>query len=42
MNSRSPVRAKKHLGQHFLRDERIAEDIADALLLEDDVSHVLS
>ncbi|MCE2845542.1 MAG: 16S rRNA (adenine(1518)-N(6)/adenine(1519)-N(6))-dimethyltransferase RsmA [Sphingobacteriales bacterium] len=41
MNSRSPVRAKKHLGQHFLRDERIAEDIADALLLEDDVSHVL-
>lgn len=41
MNSRSPVRAKKHLGQHFLRDERIAEDIADALVLESDVHHVL-
>jgi 16S rRNA (adenine1518-N6/adenine1519-N6)-dimethyltransferase len=25
------VRAKKHLGQHFLRDENIAEDIANAL-----------
>ncbi|MDP6921629.1 MAG: 16S rRNA (adenine(1518)-N(6)/adenine(1519)-N(6))-dimethyltransferase RsmA [Lutibacter sp.] len=25
------VRAKKHLGQHFLTDERIAADIADAL-----------
>lgn len=41
MNSRSPVRAKKHLGQHFLRDERIAGDIADALVLEPDVHHVL-
>ncbi|MFT6869475.1 MAG: 16S rRNA (adenine1518-N6/adenine1519-N6)-dimethyltransferase [Paraglaciecola sp.] len=25
------VRAKKHLGQHFLKDESIAKDIADAL-----------
>jgi 16S rRNA (adenine1518-N6/adenine1519-N6)-dimethyltransferase len=25
------VRAKKHLGQHFLKDEGIAKDIADAL-----------
>ncbi len=27
------VRAKKHLGQHFLRDENIAKKIADALTL---------
>ena len=26
------VRAKKHLGQHFLTDENIAKDIADALI----------
>ena len=25
------VRAKKHLGQHFLTDETIAKDIADTL-----------
>ena len=25
------VKAKKHLGQHFLMDETIAKDIADAL-----------
>ncbi|MCU0410317.1 MAG: 16S rRNA (adenine(1518)-N(6)/adenine(1519)-N(6))-dimethyltransferase, partial [Bacteroidales bacterium] len=25
------VRAKKHLGQHFLRDKRIAASIVDAL-----------
>ena len=25
------VKAKKHLGQHFLTDENIAKDIADAL-----------
>ena len=25
------VKAKKHLGQHFLKDERIAKNIADAL-----------
>ena len=29
-----PVRAKKHLGQHFLTDESIAEKIADTLTLE--------
>ena len=28
------VRAKKHLGQHFLKDEGIAKDIADALTLK--------
>lgn len=28
----SPVRAKKHLGQHFLRDENIALKIVDSLL----------
>jgi 16S rRNA (adenine1518-N6/adenine1519-N6)-dimethyltransferase len=28
------VKAKKHLGQHFLKDERIAKDIADTLCLE--------
>src|SRR3954469_23955880 len=27
------VRAKKHLGQHFLKDESIAKNIADALTL---------
>src|SRR5581483_7843327 len=27
-----PVRAKKHLGQHFLNDENIAKKIVDALL----------
>ncbi len=26
-----PVKAKKHLGQHFLKDEEIAEKIADSL-----------
>jgi len=29
------VRAKKHLGQHFLRDENIAKKIADSLSLKD-------
>ena len=28
------VRAKKHLGQHFLRDEEIAKNIADSLTLD--------
>ena len=27
------VKAKKHLGQHFLKDESIAKDIADTLTL---------
>ena len=31
MNKYDQVRAKKHLGQHFLRDESIAEKIADSL-----------
>lgn len=30
-NSQSPVRAKKHLGQHFLKDEDIARQIAETL-----------
>ncbi len=29
------VRAKKHLGQHFLKDEAVTEKIGDTLLLED-------
>lgn len=33
VNSES-VRAKKHLGQHFLKDETIAEKIADTLTLK--------
>ncbi len=28
------VKAKKHLGQHFLNDENIAQKIADALTFE--------
>ncbi len=28
------VRAKKHLGQHFLKDENIAKKIADTLSLK--------
>ena len=28
------VKAKKHLGQHFLRDENIAQKIADSLSLK--------
>ena len=28
------VTAKKHLGQHFLKDESVAKDIADTLNLE--------
>lgn len=32
--SKDPVRAKKHLGQHFLKDENIAQKIADTLSLE--------
>ncbi|WP_150451378.1 16S rRNA (adenine(1518)-N(6)/adenine(1519)-N(6))-dimethyltransferase RsmA [Arenibacter lacus] len=29
-----PVKAKKHLGQHFLKDEAIAKDIGDTLRLQ--------
>jgi 16S rRNA (adenine1518-N6/adenine1519-N6)-dimethyltransferase len=36
-----PVRAKKHLGQHFLCDENIAKKIADALLLKDKETPVI-
>ncbi|WP_289060720.1 16S rRNA (adenine(1518)-N(6)/adenine(1519)-N(6))-dimethyltransferase RsmA [uncultured Zobellia sp.] len=30
----SPVKAKKHLGQHFLKDEEIAQKIAETLSLD--------
>ena len=33
-DSESSVRAKKHLGQHFLKDEHIARNIANTLSLE--------
>lgn len=36
-----PVKPKKHLGQHFLKDLSIAKDIADALLVEDKYKRVL-
>jgi 16S rRNA (adenine1518-N6/adenine1519-N6)-dimethyltransferase len=32
-----PVRAKKHLGQHFLKDEQTAKNIVDALLQSTDL-----
>ncbi|WP_289644249.1 16S rRNA (adenine(1518)-N(6)/adenine(1519)-N(6))-dimethyltransferase RsmA [Maribacter aestuarii] len=32
---KGPVKAKKYLGQHFLKDEDIAQKIADTLLLKD-------
>ena len=34
MAKHNQVRAKKHLGQHFLEDESIAQDIADSLSLK--------
>ncbi|WP_299126741.1 16S rRNA (adenine(1518)-N(6)/adenine(1519)-N(6))-dimethyltransferase RsmA [uncultured Winogradskyella sp.] len=34
MSNHNQVKAKKHLGQHFLTDETIAQDIADSLSLE--------
>ncbi|MDY2586034.1 16S rRNA (adenine(1518)-N(6)/adenine(1519)-N(6))-dimethyltransferase RsmA [Winogradskyella aquimaris] len=34
MSNQNQVRAKKHLGQHFLRDENIAKKIADTLTLQ--------
>ena len=33
MSNQNQVKAKKHLGQHFLRDENIAQKIADTLSL---------
>lgn len=36
-----PVRAKKHLGQHFLNDESIAKNIVDALLEKDRSSSII-
>ena len=35
------VRAKKHLGQHFLNDKKIAEDIVDSLIHKDKYKDVL-
>ena len=40
MANHHQVRAKKHLGQHFLTDESIAQDIADSLSLNG-YKHVL-
>ena len=34
MGNQHQVKAKKHLGQHFLEDESIAKDIADSLSLK--------
>ncbi len=34
MNNQDKVRAKKHLGQHFLNDEGVAKRIADTLTLK--------
>ena len=34
MSNQNQVRAKKHIGQHFLNDENIAKKIADTLSLE--------
>lgn len=36
-----PVRAKKHLGQHFLNDETIAKNTVEALLEKDKTSFVV-
>lgn len=36
-----PVRAKKHLGQHFLTDENIAQNTVDALLEKDKTTAVI-
>jgi 16S rRNA (adenine1518-N6/adenine1519-N6)-dimethyltransferase len=37
----SNVRAKKHLGQHFLKDEQIAQQIVSSLVLKNQESNVL-
>lgn len=36
-----PVRAKKHLGQHFLVDENIARNIVDAMLSENSANALI-
>lgn len=38
---RSPVKAKKHLGQHFLTDGNIARNIVDALLEKDKATPIV-
>lgn len=38
---RHEVKAKKHLGQHFLNDENIARNIVEALLEKDDRTPIL-
>jgi 16S rRNA (adenine1518-N6/adenine1519-N6)-dimethyltransferase len=38
---RPDVKAKKHLGQHFLKDESIAKNIVDALLEKDDTHPIV-
>ncbi|MDG2426454.1 MAG: 16S rRNA (adenine(1518)-N(6)/adenine(1519)-N(6))-dimethyltransferase RsmA [Flavobacteriales bacterium] len=39
--NRGPVRAKKHLGQHFLRSPIVSERMADALSCSDQWAHIL-
>lgn len=40
VSENSPVKAKKHLGQHFLKDEAIAQKIAETLSL-DGYAHII-
>ena len=35
------VKAKKHLGQHFLNDEQICKDIVNSLTLHNEYKNVL-
>jgi 16S rRNA (adenine1518-N6/adenine1519-N6)-dimethyltransferase len=35
------VKPKKHLGQHFLKDQKIASDIAEAMTGHGNYEHVL-
>lgn len=39
--AKDSVKAKKHLGQHFLTDQSIAKQIVDALTLHEGYKHVL-
>jgi len=40
-DSKHVVRAKKHLGQHFLNDENIAKNIVDAMLEKDNTAMLI-
>lgn len=41
MNHRTPVRAKKHLGQHFLADPHVADHIAESILITPESNAVI-